>query len=138
MKTADASYLKVTEALEDEGARRAYASITSALDHAMLRFATEEAEFLNEQLYKFLPKILINTANNRRLGFFGRMALALISISLYVQGIKVVRNTHRGIQSGKGFRDGKQIVTIDAVTSTIEKRGTVIASKRFSVGVIDE
>lgn len=98
------------------------------------RFAVKEAEFLAEHLPLFLPKWLIKIANRPATNWKVRAAIDIMGLILAIRRVRVERNTHYGMQGGKGFRTGVQFQTIDAVTSKIMHGPRVVAEKRFEIG----
>lgn len=110
--------------------------IEEILDSNTLDFAVREAQWLDSRLHDMLPGFVIEMANLYAHSWKGRLAMVAIGVVLAVKRVRVERQTHYGIKTGKGFRPNSNIQTVEAVTTRIVRAGKLFAEKRFELGFI--
>jgi hypothetical protein len=117
-------------------------SSPSEIQQAYTRFMLEEAQWLDSEIRKFLPNLLIvvvsfldRAPGLRWLGGLCHFLVDYVVISAILK-IKITRNEDRSWLTGKGYRAGKTQIRLDRVRTKIHKSGVEIAERAFPIGVI--
>lgn len=118
--------------------------LTHADNIKLVKFEIEEAKWIHEEvisprLYKWVNRIIIDTAERNRYGFLGRLfhfCIEYFYVKMYL-GVRIQRNRHVSHLGGrKGFRDGYKTTRLDSISTTVFLRKKEIIKRSFNIGII--
>ncbi len=112
----------------------------SPYHRAKMDFEMKEAKWLDSVIRPMVWKPIVTTVEK-----LGKTRFEIVArfIHFFVDyfwirtflKIRIVRNSHKTVLAGKGFRPGHSDMSLTAVTTRVMKRGVEVASQRFPVGL---
>lgn len=107
------------------------------------RFELSEARWVHEDviaknLYPWVNRLIVDVVERRKYGPVGRLfhfCVEYFYVLTFLK-IRIQRNKLQTLIGGKGFRPGSQRIRLDAIRSTVFKRGKEVAKREFPIGVI--
>lgn len=109
----------------------------------LLKFEMDEARWIHEEiirphLYSWVDKVITNVVEYKKYGMIGRLfhfCVEYFYISKFLS-IKIKRNRHQTMLTGKGYRPGTRKMRLDRIGSKVYMKGKEVATKSFPVGII--